>query len=210
MNIIPREAQPSDTRWEPAFLELAHGLVMAGAKARLIARLTQCSQRKVRHLYQTLRGIPAPAGPVLQATARLFAIPRAQTSSAWSIQCAIFLACYERIGRIMERPLHRGWQLLAAFNAYLSITEELQRATAVNRLDINQAYGLLTHCGFLEDPKAELQRRACPSCLITYLVVTSVPLRSQHCPVCSMDKNSRRLAHLRQSSTEASTPGNRG
>lgn len=209
MNIIPRDAQPGDARWELEFLELAHGLIMAGAKAKLIACLTALSQRKIRSLYHSLRGIAAPAGPVLQGKARFFAMRRAQTSSAWSIQCAIFLACYERVGAITERPLHRGWQLLAAFNAYISLTAKLRRATAVNRLDINQGYGLLTHCGFLEDPKAELQRRACPTCLINYLVVTSVPLKSQHCPVCSMDANSRRLARLRSSPKQCERSPNR-
>jgi len=199
MNFIPRDAKPSDPRWEPAFLTLAHGLIMAGAKARLVARLTAQSQRKVRLLYQVLRGMAAPAGPVLQGTARFFAIRSVKTSSAWSIQCAIFLACYERVAAITECPLHRGWQLLSAFNAYLSLTETLRKSTAVNRLDINQAYGLLTHCGFLEDPKAELQRRPCPTCLLNYLVVTSVPLKSQHCPVCTMNANSGRLARLRSS-----------
>ena len=197
MNIIPRSATPTDPKWEFEFFGLARGLVMAGAKAKLIAHLTQLSQRRIRSLYRVLKGTHAPAGPVLQANARFFAMPSASTSSSWSIQCAIFLACYERVGAMAELPLNRGWQLLSSFNAYTRITEDLHRAIALTRLDINQAYGLLTHCRFLEDPKAELQRRACPNCLMNYLIVTTVALRAQPCPVCAMNSNSLRLVKLR-------------
>ena len=202
MNPIARDAQPSDPRWEREFLDLAHGLVTAGAKTKLIARFTGLSVRKIRSLYVTLRGIAPPSGPILQGRARYFAMRSTRTSSAWIIQCAIFLACYERVAEITERPLHRGWQLLAAFNAYLSLTETLKKCTAVKRLDINQGYALLTHCGFLEEPNAELQRRECPTCLIRYPVVTSFPLASQPCPVCSMNANSGRLARQASSAAE--------
>jgi len=190
---ITRDAQPSDPRWEREFVELAHGLVMAGAKTKLIARYTGMSIRKIRSLYRLLRRMAAPAGPIVQGKARYYAVRITRTTSAWNIQCAIFLGCYERIGMIAEEPLHRGWQLLTAFKIYLSVTEALKKSTAAKRLDINQAYAVLTHCGFLEDPKAELQRRECPSCLIRYPVVTTMPLKSQPCPVCSMNANSRRL-----------------
>jgi hypothetical protein len=201
MNPIGHDAQPSDPRWQREFLELAHGLVMAGAKTKLIARFTGLSIRKIRSLYLMLRSTAAPSGPIAQGQARFFAMRSTRTSSAWSIQCAIFLACYEHIETIAERPLHRGWRLLAAFNCYLSLTEALKQTTAVKRLDINQGYALLTHCGFLEEPTAELQRRQCPTCLIRYPVVTTLSLKTQQCPVCSMNANSRRLA--RQASPAA-------
>jgi len=31
---IPQDARPGDPRWEVAYLELANGLVMAGARAK--------------------------------------------------------------------------------------------------------------------------------------------------------------------------------
>ena len=65
----------------------------------------------------------------MQGSARFFAIPSKRTSAAWSIQCAIFLACYERVGKITETPVHRGWRLLAAFGVYLSLTEKLYQTT---------------------------------------------------------------------------------
>jgi len=46
---------------------------------------------------------------------------------------------------------------------------------------IQQAYKLLTHCGFLEEPTAELERRECPTCLIEYPIVISLPLRTKPC-----------------------------
>ncbi len=194
MNPIPRDADPADSLWEREFLELAHGLVMAGAKTRLIARYTGLPLRRIRVLYRTLRGVAAPSGPIAQGSARFFALRSRHTSAAWNIQCAAFLGCYERIGSLTEQPLHRGWQLLAAFNAYLAITDSLTKSAAVKQLDINQCFALLTRCGFLQDPRAELGRRECPSCLISYLVVASLPASAQPCPVCSMSNNARRLA----------------
>ena len=85
--------------------------------------------------------------------------------------------------------------MLAAFSVYLSLTDKLYRETGVKRLDINNAYALLTHCGFLEaGAKSELQREACPVCLMSYLVVTTERLDLQGCPICAMNANSVRLA----------------
>jgi len=191
---IPRDARHGDSRWEREFLELAHGLVRAGAKTKLITRFTGLSLRKARSLYRALRNMPAPAGPILQGRAESFALQHSRASSAWSIQCAIFLACYEDIEDIAEQSLHRGWQLLAAFTTYIRLTDPLHRAASVRRLDINQAYALLTHCGFLTEPQAPLKLTECPSCLISYPIVVTVESKAQRCPVCSMSANSLRLA----------------
>lgn len=147
-------------------------------------------------MYRVLRGTDPPPGPVMQGSARMFAIPSKRTSTAWSIQCAIFLACYERLGKLTETPVQRGWRLLNAFIVYLSLTEPLYRTASVKRLDINQAYALLTHCGFMAlTGSVELQRKECPGCLISYLMVASEPLAKQGCPVCAMDRNDHRLSH---------------
>ncbi len=91
--------------------------------------------------------------------------------------------------------VNRGWQLLAAFTVYLGLTEKLHQATAIKRLDINQAYALLTHCGFLAQPGAvDLQRKECPVCLIRYPVAVNEQIDTQGCPVCAMNANSRRLS----------------
>jgi len=195
MDPIPEDALPDDPRWEVAFLELAHGLVKAGARSRVIMRFTELPANRIRRLYRALLGIPAPSGPILQASARSFAMVGKHTSAAWSVQVATFLACFERIGKICEQPTHRGWRLLHAFNAYLGLTEQLRAATAVKRLDINQAYAVLTHCGFLARGRnAELQRRQCPACLIRYPILTSEPLHAQRCPVCVVHLNALRLS----------------
>lgn len=194
MNPIPENARPGDPLWAMAFLELAQGLVMAGSKAKIVERFTHLPHGRVSEMYKALRGIPPPAGPVMQGSARHFAVPSKHTSEASRIHCAIYLACYERMGEITSAPLQRGWRLLAAFNAYLSLTDKLVQSTATKPLDINQAYALLTHCGFLTHAgAAELQRKQCPVCLIRYLVAIQEPVDKQGCPVCAINANCLRL-----------------
>ena len=196
MNPLPEDASPEDPHWEGAFLDLAQGFVMAGAKAKIITRFTGLPMRKVRRMYSALRGSHPPPGPVMQGSARFFAAPSKRTSAAWSIQCAIFFACYERLGELTERPVQRGWRLLGAFTVYLSLTEMLYRTASVERLDINQAYALLTHCGFMSRTgSVELRRKECPNCLISYLVVATEPVDKHGCPVCAMNANILRLSH---------------
>ena len=166
-----------------AFLDLAQGLVIAGAKAKLIERFTDLPRSKIKELYKALRGTSPPAGPVMQGSARYFAVPGKHTSEAARIQCAIFLACYERMAKITSTPVQRGWLLLAAFNSYLSITEEkLSPADSIKRLDINQAYALLAYCGFMTMLNgAELQLRQCQICSISYPVVAAEEIGRASC-----------------------------
>jgi len=202
---IPENARPGDPRWGLAFLDLAQGMVIAGAKAKLIERFTNLSHSRVRELYKALRGIAPPAGPIVQGSARHFAMRSKHTSEAARIQCAIFLACYERMGKISPTPLQRGWRLLAAFNSYLSLTEKLSQAIPVKRLDINQAYALLSFAGFMTlSSGAELQLRKCRVCLIHYPVVANEPLDEQGCPVCAINANSSRLSGHAEGEASAS------
>jgi hypothetical protein len=177
-----------------AYLKLAEGLVIAGAKAKLVERYTHLPHSRVSEIYRAFRGAPPPAGPIMQGSARFFAVPGKNTSEALRIQCSIFLGCYERIGEITTTPLHRGWQLLTAFNAYLGLTEKLSETACVKRLDINQAYALLTFCGFLTPRgQPELQRKECSRCGIRFPVAVNEPLARQGCPVCAMNANCLRL-----------------
>ena len=195
MTPLPEQAKPRDARWGLAFLDLAHGLVMAGAKAKIVERFTYLPHGRVSEIYKAIRGTAPPSGPVVQGSARYFAVPSKDTSEAWSIQCAIFLACYERMGTITTTPVHRGWRLLAAFNSYISLTEKLNQTISIKRLDINQAYALLTYCGFMTlHSGVELQRRQCPICSINYPVVASERLDKQGCPVCAINANCLRLS----------------
>ena len=140
-------------------------------------------------MYKVVLGTDPPPGPVMKGSPRSFAVPGKRTSAAWTIQCAIFLACYERLGKLVETPVQRGWHLLAAFTIYLSLTEKLSRSASVDRLDINRAYALLAHCGFMAPTgNVELQRKECPSCLISYLVVSGERVDKPHCPVCHQRK----------------------
>lgn len=206
MTPLPEEAGPRDARWGLAFLDLAHGLVMAGAKAKIIERFTYLPHGRVSEIYKALKGTAPPSGPVVQASARYFAVPSKETSEAWSIQCAIFLACYERMGTITTTPVHRGWRLLAAFNAYISLTEKLSHSISIKRLDINQAYAMLTYCGFMAVASGvELQRKQCPNCSIRYPVVASERLKKQGCPVCALNANCLRLAQQTSRAGHAAT-----
>jgi transcriptional activator FlhC len=207
MRILPEHARPGDPRWALAFLELAQGLVMAGAKAKLIERFTDLTHDKVRNMYRALRGTAAPPGPVMQGSASYFARPGKNTSEASRVQCAIFLACYERMGKITATPVQRGWRLLAAFNAYLSLTEKLAQATRVKRLDINQAYALLTYCGFMAQASGtELRRRQCPTCSLHYPVVANERLDTQGCPICAINIHVRRLVDQMSPSRHETPP----
>jgi hypothetical protein len=200
---ITADARPGDPRWSVPYLELAEGLVTAGAKAKLIERFTDLPHSRVRTLYQAFRGTAPPAGPITQGSARHFAVPSKHTSESLRIQCAIFLACYERMGKITATPLQRGWQLLAAFNAYRDLTEKISATT--KRLDINQAYALLTCCGFLAlRGEAELQRALCPDCGVAYPIATTEPRAKQGCPVCAINANCLRLARQAAASARAS------
>jgi hypothetical protein len=175
---------------------LAHGMVMAGAKATLIERYTHLPRHRIRELYRALRGIFPPSGPTMQGRPEYFALRTHHTSAAWAIQCGIFLECYERMELITPTPLHRGWRLLAAFKAYLSITEKLSETTSVKRLNINQAHTLLAHSAFLSwTTEAAIRRRQCPSCLFKYPITSSKAPDSQACPVCVMNANLQRLAN---------------
>ncbi len=66
----------------------------------------------------------------IQGSARYFAVPSKDTSEAWAIQCAILLACYERMGTITTTPIHRGWRLLAAFDSHVSLTDKLNHTVS--------------------------------------------------------------------------------
>ncbi|MBE0623470.1 MAG: hypothetical protein IH606_01535 [Burkholderiales bacterium] len=201
---IPENAKPDDPRWALAFLDLAQGLVRAGAKAKLIERYTYLPHSRVREMYKTLRGTDPPPGPVMQGSARYFALAGKNTSEASRIQCAIFLACYKRMGSITTTPVQRGWRLLVAFNAYLSLTEKLEQSASIKRLDINQAYALLTYCGFLSRASGvELQLRQCTVCSINFPVVANELPEAQGCPVCAINANCLRLSRQASSSGRA-------
>lgn len=193
MTPIPFDARHDDVRWESAFLQLAQELIRLHAKPRVIGWFTGMPARRIRRMYRQLHGAPAPSGPVVQASARFFAIPSSGTSSRWNIQCATLLACYEDVGQACALVPNRGWQLVTAFNSYANLWPASETATG-QRLDVNLAYAMLTHAGFLESGNAELQRARCPSCMLRYLVVRSIALERQRCPVCSIEANHQRLA----------------
>ena len=205
MTPITAEARSEDPRWSVHFLKLAEGLVVCGAKAKLVERFTELPHSRVKLLYRAVRGTAPPAGPVTQGSVRHFAIPGKHTPESLRVQCAIFLACYDRVGRITTTPLQRGWQLLVAFRAYLDLTERASKTASMRRLDINQAYALLTYCGFLTlRAEAEMQRELCPDCGIAYAVAVNEPRAKQGCPVCAINANALRLAEQASSAARDS------
>lgn len=176
-------------------MELANHLVMAGTRAKVIVHLTGLPLSKVSQLYRALLGTPPPPGPIAQGHASFFSKASKYTSESWSVQSALLLGCYHRMGQALEVPVHRGWQFLAVFNTYLSLTDKLHHTESVKRLDINQAYSLLVHSGFLAHAcGAELQLRQCPACTVNYPILMSEDIKTQGCPVCAINENIRRLA----------------
>jgi hypothetical protein len=109
------------------------------------------------------------------------------------LQGAIFLECYDRMTKIVDYPLNKGWLLLHAYRAYIAQTQKLVDALpATKRLDINQAFALLGRISYM-DPKlariSDLQRHTCTSCSVTYLLATSAERDTQRCPVCSINNH---------------------
>lgn len=200
---LPEDARPDDPKWAVAYQELAHGLVMASAKAKLVERFTNMAHRQVSQLYIALRGTTPASGPTMPTSPRFFAQRARKSSEVWVIQCAIFLTYYEHMSRITPMPLHRGWLLLASFNSYLALTTKSEENSPVKRLDINQAYALLTYSGFLDaNAGAALLRKQCPTCLIKYPVLAKHQGSPQSCPLCVMKATHRRLATQARSAAE--------
>lgn len=187
MTPIPMDADPRDPRWEPAFLALAHGLLMAAAKPKLVSHLTHMPMRRVREINLALLGKCGSSGPITSASPAFFVLPGSRTSTNWSIQSAAYLACYEDIEELTSMKLHRGWRMLAAHRCYLWSTQPGPGQRRFRRLDINQAYALLMHCRFLESKDADIQRRRCPRCMLRYLVLKHEAFSRQSCPVCTID-----------------------
>ena len=50
MKPIPEDASAGDPCWQIAFLDLAHGLVIAGAKGKIVSRFTDLPLSKIRKL----------------------------------------------------------------------------------------------------------------------------------------------------------------
>ena len=144
----------------------------------------------------------------MQGSARYFARPSKRIPAEWIVQCAIFLAYYERMSKITTMQVQRGWLLLAAFNTYLSLTEKLHEITSVKRLDINQAYALLSYYGFMTMRNgAKLQRRQCPNCLICYPVIADEDPDTQACPVRTINAKCGGASHeVSPSEDEEPTP----
>ena len=68
---------------------------------------------------------------------------------------------------------------------------------------------LLAHCGFLAHPvAAELQRKECPVCLISYPVVTTERPDIQGCPICAINANNIRLSQQGSRPGSANPPPN--
>jgi hypothetical protein len=186
---IPESARPTDFAWEIEFQALARGLVSNRAKSRVIERLTFLSHKSVARVYRELFNEPPPSGPVFQGSAQFYSSP---DNYGRALHGAVFLRCYQRLAQLLEAPANHGWMLLHAYRSYLALT---QRAPAGKRLDINQAYCLLTHTGFASLPKAaELQLVTCALCHTSYLVAAAAEPDTQGCPMCAINANFKRLA----------------
>jgi hypothetical protein len=195
MKPIPEIGDPLDPSRALAIQELAHALVRAGAKGKLIERLCGLTHGKVSKLYRTICGETPPLGVLALGSAKTYAVQTKSTPAGWAIQSAIFLECYQRMGNVVPFAVLRGWRFLASFRSYLRMTDLLAERTGAKRLDINQAYSLLIHAGFLQRPEvADVRLRPCGKCHFQYVVLTGEEMDTQDCPVCSMNSRFKRLS----------------
>lgn len=195
---LPHGVSPEDPRWAIQFLEMVHGLVECDTRSVLIRHLTGWSRPRITQLYQVIRQKKPASGTAVQQEAKFFAVPSKHTSITWTVQGAIFLECYSRMMRLVEYQQHPGWLLLHSYRTYLAQTEVLlAQYPTTQRLTINQAYGLLSKVGHLNErftSMAELRRKLCPECGFRHLVPTDRELDGQTCPVCAADRAAQRRA----------------
>lgn len=198
MKPLPIFATIEDPAYTIDILQMAHGLVEYEAKSSIIKHYTDLPSAKISAIYRSIRKHGPAPGSIFRGDAKFFAAQTKNTSLGWTLQGAIFLECYSRMGDLVEYEIHKGWRLLHAFRAYLAQTQKMvDQNPNVKRLDINQAYSLLTKVGFL-DPRyqdtSDLRRHACPQCNVQYLVLVDEESDTQQCPVCAMHQNAKRLA----------------
>lgn len=191
---IPEDASYEDPLWEGRFSDLANAMVQYGAKPAIIRRFTGMANRQISLRYARLRDGVAKPGRLKSGLPRRFAIRQDRSSYDFILQSAVFAQVCMRIEDSFNKPLNRGWLLVAAYRAYCRLTEQMVKHLEIAPLDIDAAYDLMCHIGSTRYRQmAALQQRGCTSCGTQYLVLSDVEHDGQCCPMCAIDKRYRHL-----------------
>lgn len=182
---IPHDATVDDPLWSARFHELANALILSGAKGKIVSWATGLTPKQVSNRYVKLCGKFPPLGRTGQGNPVSFARPTSHRGGhAWTLQCAIFTGCYDRLKECMNGPVHKAWLLYTAHETYIRLTEDA--AIRGEPIPINVAYDIVSHT---QGKQPTLKLHPCPDCEIRYLVLTSAELDHQDCPVCAIQKN---------------------
>lgn len=196
MRPIPEQLPGNDPTWRADLLVLARGLIVYGAKPKIVRRYTGVTKKDTRDLYLLLHGTPASCGPATQGKATFFTTARNGShgsATSWNIQGSIFLRCYLDIAKLSSQPMNKGWLLLQAFEEYKRQTEKLAQSANIKRLDINQAFALLVLAGGTSVAEyADIGLIHCKHCDREYLVNKTRELATQPCPFETMQKTYKR------------------
>lgn len=202
---IPENASVDDPLWTASFYELANELILCGTKAKIVAWATGLSPKQVSDRYMRLTGNHPPPGRNGQAEPRTYARPTKRYSQTWTLQCAIFTGCYERIKEAMKEPPHKAWLLYTSYRVYLELTKTSNGLGSMrtDKITTNVAYDIITHT---QSIRPALKLHPCPHCGIRYLVLTGAELDNQNCPICEIQRN---FEHLIATGTQAAAKKNR-
>lgn len=198
---IPDDATVDDPLWTARFYDLANALILCGTKAKIVSWATGLSPKQVSDRYLRLTGKRPPLGRNGQADPKSYARPSKRVSRTWTLQCAIYSGCYERLKAAMNKPVHKAWLLYIAYEVYLDLTQPSmgRGSNRTDQITINVAYDLISHT---QSRHPTLKLHPCPDCGIRYLVLTAADLENQNCPLCEIQKN---CDHLIRTGTQAAS-----
>lgn len=190
---IPANVGYDDPLWAGRFSDLANEMILLGAKPKMVANYTGLNPKVVSDRYRRLTGQEPPGGRMSQAQPKFFV---SRTNGyEFMLQAAIFAKVYLKLEAAMGEPVHAGWLLVTAYQAYLRRTEEVASGTSrINPLTISNAYDLMIHVGFRRRNLTAIQVKDCSDCGSPYLVAIEVEKDECVCPLCALQARQEQLA----------------
>lgn len=191
---IPINAEFDDPLWMGRFSDLANEMILLGAKPKLVANYTGLPQKAISDRYRRLTGEDPPGGRMAQTQPKFFCAPNAN-GFEFNLQSAIFAKIYIKLEEAMGEPVHAGWLLVTAYQAYLRRTEAIaDEVPRLSRLTLGNAYDLMMHVGFRRRHMAAIVVKECGDCGSPYLLAAELERESCGCPLCAMQRRQDQLA----------------
>lgn len=191
---IPANVDLDDPLWVGRFSDLANQMILLGAKPKLVACYTGLNQKAISERYRKLTGQEPPGGRMAQTQPKFFVASNANGYD-FNLQSAIFAKIYINLEAAMGEPVHAGWLLVTAYQAYLRLTEDIaSQVPRLARLTLGNAYDLMMHVGFRRRHLATISLKECADCGSPYLVSTEVEKDACGCPLCAMQRRQDQLA----------------